>query len=454
MHEIEKGLDLPISGSPIQRISGSASVDRVAVMADDFPGMKPAMRVNEGDTVKRGQVLFEDRKTPGVLHTAPGAGRVIAVNRGAKRALQSVVIALSEAERKGWPLVPEQESFSSYSPNAADSRDSIVALLVESGQWTALRRRPFAKVPNPSEVPHSVFVTAIDTNPLAPLPDVVIEKRREDFLRGLEIVAKLSPSKTYLCIGPNSDADEGVPEKITVERFTGPHPAGNAGMHIHTLDPVNREKCVWQIGYQDVIAIGHLFATGELDVTRVVSIGGPVVADPRLVEARLGASVDDLAGDEGNGQDVRTIAGSVWSGKTASGEVFGYLGRYHNQVSVLAEGRERVFLGWLTPGWNAFSSIPIYLSRMMKKKFDFTTTTNGSPRTMVPIGMYEQVMPMDILPTFLLRSLVVGDIEEAEKLGALELEEEDLALCSFVCPGKTDYGPLLRKNLEMIEKEG
>jgi Na+-transporting NADH:ubiquinone oxidoreductase subunit A len=454
IHEVEKGLDLPIEGAPIQVIRGDATTSRVAVMADDFPGMKPMMKVVEGDTVRRGQVLFEDRKTPGVLHTAPGAGRVVAINRGAKRALQSVVIALSKAETSGWPEKPECVEFDAFRGGTPTSRQGIVDLLVESGQWTAFRRRPFSKVPSPDEQPHSIFVTAIDTNPLAVLPEVVVAERRAEFQRGLEVVAQLTDGATYLCISENSDVDAGVSDAVSVERFRGPHPAGNAGLHIHRLDPVSRAKTVWSIGYQDVIAIGRLFETGQLDVARVVAIAGPVVEDPRLVRTRLGASTEDLAGQEGGGAEVRLIAGSVLSGKAASGEIFGYLGRYATQLSVLAEGRERVFLGWLTPGWNAFSSIPIYLSRMLKKKFPLTTSTNGSPRAMVPIGMYERVMPMDILPTFLLRSLVVGDIEEAEKLGALELEEEDLALCSFVCPGKTDYGPLLRKNLEMIEKEG
>jgi Na+-transporting NADH:ubiquinone oxidoreductase subunit A len=457
LHEIEKGLDIPLAGAPIQAIAGTALPTRVGVVADDFPGMKPAMRVAEGDTVQRGQVLFEDRKTPGVLHTAPGAGRVVAINRGAKRALQSVVIALSETEQRGEPEASEVVSFQSYTGAAvADlSRQQVVALLVESGQWAALRTRPFSKVPGPDTTPHAVFVTAMDTNPHAPLPDVVIEQRREDFALGLEVVAKLTDGTTYLCADLHSDVARGVEAPVALEHFTGPHPAGNAGLHVHQLDPVGRKKTVWTVGYQDVIAIGSLFATGELDISRVIAISGPAVEEPRLVVTRLGASIEDLAGDEGTGAEVRLISGSVLSGKKANGDVFGYLGRYDRQVSVLAEGRERVFLGWLTPGWNAFSSLPIYLSRLFgSKRFPLTTTTNGSPRAMVPIGAYERVMPMDVLPTFLLRALVVGDVEEAEKLGALELDEEDLALCSFVCPGKVDYGPLLRKNLEMIEKEG
>jgi len=465
IHVITKGLDLPMQGAPVHIVRGDTYPTRVAVMADDFPGMKPSMKVVEGETVKRGQVLFEDRQCPGVLHTSPGAGTIIGIHRGARRALQSVVIDLSDSERNGTPSDTEQGSFKPLCPAtegagtetsaAGLDRQPIVDLLVESGQWTAFRTRPYSKVPSPQSSPHSIFVTAIDTNPHAPLPDVVIGPRREDFLRGLEIVSKLTEGKTYLCTPEHCDIGADVPKGVSVECFRGPHPAGNVGTHIHMLDPVSRNKTVWSIGYQDVIAIGSLFVTGRLDLQRIIAIAGPAVSDPRLVRTRLGASVEDLAGQEGGEAEVRRISGSVFSGKAAMGDIFGYLGRYDLQISVLREGRERVFMGWLTPGFNLFSTIPIYLSKWLpKKRFEFTTTTNGSPRAMVPLGMYERVMPLDILPTFLLRSLVVGDVEEAEKLGALELHEEDLSLCSFVCPGKTDYGPYLRRNLEMIEKEG
>lgn len=457
IHRIKKGLDIPLEGAPIQIVRGVAPVTRVAVMADDFPSMKPAMRVEEGETVRRGQVLFEDRKNPGVLHTAPGAGRVIGIHRGARRALQSVVIDLSDGEREGTPAADEYQPFESYTGKAAAdlSREEVAALLVESGSWTALRTRPFSKTPAVGSTPASIFVNAIDTNPLAPFPDVVIDERREDFDRGLAILARLTDGPTWLCVGESSEIPDWIESDVRVERFAGPHPAGTVGLHIHTLDPVNRGKTVWSIGYPDVIAIGALFATGQLDVGRVISIAGPPVAEPRLVETRYGASTEELAGDEGGDEEVRLIAGSVLSGKKAMGDDYGYLGRYDRQISVLREGRERVLLGWLTPGLGAFSSLPIYLSRLFGgKRFALSTTTNGSPRAMVPIGAYERVMPLDILPTFLLRSLCAGDIEQAEKLGCLELDEEDLALCTFVCPGKTDYGPILRKNLEMIEKEG
>ncbi len=460
LHTIQKGLDLPITGSPYQIVREDIHPTRVAIMADDFPGMKPAMRVTEGETVRRGQVLFEDRRTPGVLHTSPGAGRVIGVNRGAKRALQSIVIDLSDTERGGNVADSEIVSFTSYSGKApADlGRDEIRDLLVESGQWTALRTRPFSRVPSPESSPLAIFVTAMDSNPLAPLPQVVLEGRREDFDRGLTLLCKLTAGPTFLCVAPGSEIEDGVTAPVRVETFRGPHPAGTAGVHIHTLAPVSRAKVVWHIGYPDVAAIGSLFATGRLDLERIVSLAGPPVSDPRLVRVRVGADLSEVVGKEFDGADgpeVRVIAGSVLSGKKAMGDIYGYLGRFDRQVSVLREGRERVLFGWLTPGWNAFSVFPIYISKLFsKRRFAFSTAINGSKRAMVPIGLYEQIMPMDILPTFLLRSLMVGDVEQAEKLGCLELDEEDLALCTFVCPGKTNYGPILRANLEILEKEG
>lgn len=468
-HIIKKGLDLPITGEPKQVIAAeSPRVKRVAIVADDFPGMKPRMLVKEGDAVKRGQPLFEDRKTEGVVHCAPGAGTVKEINRGKKRVLQSVVIELSEAEVSGAIDDDASHALAKYEgkPVGELTRDEVVALLVESGQWTMLRKRPFSKVPLPTTTPHAVFINAMDTNPLAAQPETVLAERMDDFKAGLEVVAKLSGGKTYLCIAAGSKVANGVTSKVEVHEFGGPHPAGTTGVHIHTLAPVSRKRECWSIGYQDVAAIGKLFTTGKVDVERVVSLAGPIIKNSRLLRTRQGAALEELFGEGdlkpgpegtlGEG-DYRVIAGSVLSGKRVSTSVFGYLGRYDVQVSLLREGREREFLGWLVPGANKFSIIPTFISSWLggaSKRYDFTTTTNGSPRAMVPIGMYEQVMPMDILPTFLLRSLMVGDVEGAEKLGALELAEEDLALCSFVCPGKVNYGPLLRANLDIIEKDG
>lgn len=460
LHKIEKGLDLPISGKPLQVVRGTSPCTRVAVMADDFPGMKPRMHVEEGAQVKRGQVLFEDRKQPGVLHTAPGAGRVIAIHRGDKRALQSIVIDLSDAERRGEPGDDEFASFENYTGASPDalSVDRIRALLVESGLWTAIRERPFGKVPSPEKVAAALFITATDTNPLAPLPEVVLEDQLDDFRLGTKLVAQLVEGPTFLCVGEHSELGNAASDGVRVERFAGPHPSGTVGFHIHTLMPVSRARSVWHLGYQDVAAVGRLFKTGKLDVARVISIAGPNVEDPRLERSRLGACISEAVSSDvakASEKELRTIAGSVLSGKRTNGEIFDFMGRYDVQISILEEDRENVFLGWLTPGANLFSVTGIYLSKIFKpKQYKFTTTTNGSLRAMVPIGLYEKVFPFDMMPVFLLRALIVGDVERAEQLGVLELGEEDLALCTYVCPGKVNYGPLLRKNLDDIEKEG
>jgi Na+-transporting NADH:ubiquinone oxidoreductase subunit A len=457
LHRIGKGLNLPLAGEPKQEIESGVSVSRVAVLAGDFIGMKPRMEIMAGESVRRGDLLFEDRKRPGVLHTAPAAGKVVEVNRGERRALQSVVIELSESEKAGAPTDADFKPFDSYSgkPVAELSAGEIRALLLESGVWTSIRARPFSRVPDADSTPKSIFITAMDTNPHAPSVEVALQGREEDFAAGAEALAKLSGGKTYLCRSPFTQVGQGI-AGLTIEEFKGPHPSGLAGTHIHTLDPVNRKKTVWAVGYAEVADIGALIRTGRISVDRVVSLAGPVVKQPRLLRTRIGASVDELVAGELQDGEIRVLSGSVLNGVEASGSDLGYLGRYSVQISALAEGREREFLGWLAPGAKRFSILPTYLYALLGKtdKLAMTTSTNGSHRAQVPIGQYERVFPLDILPTFLLRSLEVRDVETAEKLGLLELDEEDLALCTVVCPGKIEYGPLLRENLNIIEAEG
>ncbi len=451
MIKITRGLDIPIDGAPAQQIEVGRRVDTVALLGRDYVGMKPTMAVNEGDRVRLGQPLFEDKKTPGVIFTSPGTGVVKQINRGEKRVFQSIVIALDDSDT-------DQISFALYEPSELDSLDraKIVENLLNSGLWTALRSRPFSKVPAPSAIPHSIFVNAIDTDPLAANPELIAREHADDFITGINLLARLTPGKLFLCRGPGSfDGIEKqqIAANVSVETFAGPHPAGLTGTHIHFLDPVSLRKQVWSINYQDVIAVGKLFTTGNLSVERVVVLAGPQVTKPRLIRTRLGADLQVLtAGELKNGEN-RVITGSILSGCAAVG-VESYLGRYHLQVSVLREGRERELLGYLSPGTERHSVLGIYISSFLKgRKLPFTTTTNGSPRAMVPVGSYERVMPLDILPTQLLRALIVGDIEVVQSLGGLELEEEDLALCTYVCPGKYEYGPILRDNLTRIEKE-
>jgi len=447
----KKGLDLPITGEPVQVIHSDGGVARsVALIGADYMDLKPSMSVAEGDRVKLGDVLFADKQHPSVVFTSPGAGVVKAVNRGAKRILQSIVVELDGSD---------EVTFQAYSDAevANLSRDQVTQNLLASGLWTSLRTRPYSKVPDPETAAHSIFVTAIDTNPLAARPDVIIQDRPQDFKNGLTIISKLTDGKVYLCKSPSHSFPVGDAGKVETADFDGPHPAGLPGTHIHFIDAVSPTKTVWYLDYQSVIAIGALFTTGRLNVERVVSLAGPLVKKPRLVRSRVGANLCDLVeGQIAADKEARVISGSVLYGRKAEGWA-AYLGRYHNQVSVIEEGRQREFFGWVVPSREKFSFLNVLLSSLPKergRKFPLNSDKYGSPRAIVPVGVYEQVMPLDILPSQLLKALVIGDSDQAQSLGCLELDEEDLALCTFVDPGKHDFGIALRQNLTQIEKEG
>jgi len=444
---IKKGLDIPLSGRPEQVMTVAGDCTTVALIGADTLGLKPHMAVTVGERVRLGQELFSDKQNPEVRFTAPGAGEVIAINRGEKRALQSVVIRLEG---------DEAESFASFASTdlphlqAGVVRDNLLA----SGLWTAIRSRPFSRIPSLAEEPKALFVTAIDTNPLAPDPSLIIAEQADSFANGLQVVAKLTGGCTYVCTAPGSRIACPDGDQFRLVEFDGPHPAGLVGTHIHFLEPVSEHKSVWHLSYQDVIAIGKLFTSGCLPVERIVALGGPLVSKPRLLRTRLGASIGDLLSDELEPGKARVISGSILAGHRAAGPL-AWLGRYHNQISILGEGSEREFLAWMMPGMHKFSVLRAYVSHLMHRgAFDMTTTLNGSPRAMVSIGTFEKVMPLDVLPTPLLKALLVRDTENAQGLGCLELDEEDLALCSFVCNGKYEYGPHLRMTLDEIEAGG
>ncbi|QEA40294.1 Na(+)-translocating NADH-quinone reductase subunit A [Pistricoccus aurantiacus] len=449
MIEVKRGLDLPITGAPEQRIEDARPVRHVAVLGTDYVEMKPTMEVKEGDRVKLGQLLFTDKKIDGVRFTAPAAGEVIAIHRGEKRRLLSVVIKIDEDQEQA-------EEFTAHGTAGLANleRQQVVDQLVASGLWTALRTRPYSRTPALNAVPQDIFVTAMDTHPLSADPAVVIKEQPEAFTQGLEVLTRLTQGKVYLCQAPDAQIPGGDVAGVQVETFGGVHPAGLPGTHIHFLSPVGLKRQVWHIGYQDVIAFGKLFVEGKIDPFRVVALGGPRAEKPRLVRTRLGASTEELlAGEIVEPDDTRVISGSVFGGFTAEGALR-YLGRFHNQITLIEEGNKRTFMGWMSPGLNRHSIMGIYVSGLFGlRDYAPNTSTNGSARAMVPVGNYERVMPLDIMPTQLLRSLIVGDIETAMQLGCLELAEEDLALCTYVCPGKYEYGPILRDNLTMIEKE-
>ncbi len=434
MIRIKKGLDLPINGQPLQEVDEAVVPKTVAVVGKDYIGIKPSMAVQVGDRVKNGQLLFI---------------QILAIHRGARRALLSVVILLDEDRE-------EQVEFSNLSKQKLQklSRQEVVELLLESGLWPSLRVRPFSTVADPRTTPHSIFITAMDTNPLAPDVEKILVGNEEYFRTGLTLLSYLSEGKLFLCKGPGTAVPDVDLANLSVEEFSGPHPAGNVGTHIHFLDPVHRGKIVWYIGLQDVIGAGSLFSTGRLRKERIISLAGPGVKNPRLLKTRIGACITDLVNNEIKQGRQRLISGSVLSGR-AIDEHTAYLGKYHQQVSVLQEGAPQEFLNWLRPGLNIYSIKNVMLSKFFPhRKFDFTTSAQGEKRAIIPAYNYERVMPLDLMPLFLLRSLAIDDLDEIERLGGLELDEEDLALCGFVCPSKEDFGPMLRRNLMTLQKEG
>ncbi|BBR60406.1 MULTISPECIES: Na(+)-translocating NADH-quinone reductase subunit A [unclassified Klebsiella] len=447
MIKITKGLDLPIAGLPDRQRIDDVTVNRVAVKGEEYVGLRPSMAVKEGDRVVKGQLLFEDKKIPGVRFTAPASGTVSAIHRGERRVLQSVVIDIDG---------DASLNFTAYSADdlATLPREVVAAQLIESGMWTAMRTRPFSKTPAPGTAPAAIFVTAMDTNPLAADPQPIILAQREAFNAGLTVLTRLTDGKVHVCQSSGGKLGGHPQGQVTFNQFTGPHPAGLVGTHIHFLEPVSLNKQVWHLNYQDVIAYGKLFLEGVLWTERIIALGGPQVKQPRLLRTCLGADLDALVEGELHEGENRVLSGSVLNGSRATGPQ-AFLGRFHLQVSVLKEGREKELLGWVAPGRDKYSITRTTLGHFLKKKlFNLSTDTHGGERAMVPIGNYERVMPLDILPTMLLRDLLAGDTDSAQALGCLELDEEDLALCTYVCPGKYEYGPVLRHVLTQIEQEG
>ena len=396
------------------------------------------------------QALFVDKRDPAVQYCAPGRGTVIAINRGPRRVLHSVVVGLEDDGL-------EEASFERLDSQQINrlGREDLVDRLLQSGLWPSLRTRPLSQVPHSESVPKAIFVTALDTRPLAPDPMVAIRADSADFSAGLEILSRLTEGAVNLCTAGGWDITIPDIDGMRLVQFSGPHPAGLVGTHIHHLFPVSMERVVWHVGYQDVIAIGKLFRAGVIDQKRIVALGGSRVHKPRLVSTRVGASIDQLMRKEiREPENCRIISGSVLGGRTAS-ENLSYLGRYHNQVSVIREGGSGFLFGWTGLFPRRYSAAKTLLRKTgQRRKLRFSTSQNGRFTGMLPMRAFEKVLPLDILPSSLFRALLVKDTEQAQALGCLELDEEDLALCSFVCPAKVDYGTFLRMNLNQIEREG
>lgn len=443
---ITKGLDIPISGAPEGPIRRGNKVGQVAVIADDYIGMKPTMLVQEGDRVALGQTLFTDKKNEGVIFTSPGCGIVSSINRGAKRKFESIVIRLDGDE--AIEFCAPATGLESY------NQEKIREILIKSGLWTAFRTRPYGKNPSIDSNPASLFITAADSAPLAADPQTIIEQSPERYRLGLEILRKMLVCPINYCTAADTLLDCEKIEGLDYFSFQGPHPSGLPSTHIHFIDPVHENKTVWHIGYQDVIAIGHLFTHGQLPTEKIVSLCGAGTINPSLIWTRIGASLSEMCRRELSLDDSRIISGSVLSGREAN-SITGFLGKFHDQVSVIYDSSGRSIFNWLLPGMKRFSIRPVFASAYLKGlKLPMNTALWGGERAIYPLGTYDEVMPLDIIATSLLKSISKGDTEKSAALGCLELIEDDLGLCGFVCPGKNEFGPVLRDVLTAIELGG
>lgn len=421
---LRRGRDLAFGTAPRGAVVEDCAVALVALLAADFPGATLDPVVAEGESVRQGQVLCVDRHRPSVAFVASAAGRVAAIRRGARRRFEALVIT-QDADQNG------DQAVSFDTDTARDDDDALRALLLRSGAWTGLRTRPFGQIPDPAARPAAIFVTATDTNPLAADTAAIMAPLRAAFQPGLDALARLTAGPVFLCQGEGAALAE-AGARLRLVRFSGPHPAGLAGTQIHHLLPVGRRRAVWQIGAQEVAALGHLLLTGRVMVSRVLSVAGDGVSAPALVRAPLGAALADLARGVLTGAGSRLIAGSALAGREAA-----HLGRHDLQVTVLASPMSRFGKG----DWRHRLADRLAGGRA------------GAGGAMLPLEALDAAFPFDIPATPLMRALAIGDIETAEKLGCLELLEEDMALLSRICPSGQDYGALLRATLDRLAEE-
>jgi len=433
----KKGLNLPISGNPSLDVDFSTSINSIAILGTDFVGLKPTMMVDEGDTVLSGQKLFENKKNPGTYITAPLSGVIKSINRGDKRRFLSLIIETDDS------LDLLNFDLNDYS--------SPIDFLVDSGALAYFRTRPYNRMPIPSELPSAIFINACDTNPLSIDPHELIKFDQDLFNQGLKFIQSINGDIKTFCSYQNNDFDKSV-EGVSYNQFKGPHPAGLVGTHIHFLYPVGQNRSVWTISWQEVISLGYLLHNNNLRSDKNVTIGGPNTYDPKILKVKHGSNLSELTAGK-IFDNSRVISGSVLNGH--SGEnVMNYLGSFDNQVSVLPDESNDILFNWAMPGSTLHSNLPAFISSWIKPiKFTFNVSMNGGNRAIVPVSSYQEIMPLNILMTQLLKSLVTLDIELGEKLGVLELAPEDLALASYVCPSKYDYQSILDSNLEKMYEE-
>lgn len=434
--QLRRGADIPIPGAPAQAIEPGPSVRSVAILEDDFPGARFVPRVELNERVRAGQLVLSDRLDAQVSFPSPAAGRVVAIHRGDARRVSALEVAVEGEERSEHPPI-------ALSDLRGWSAARVTERLLQSGDWIALRERPFGRIARPGAAPAAIFVRAMDSSPLSVDAAVVLGERGEDLACGLVALSRLTEGPLHLCSRPAALGAPPDVERLVVTEFSGPHPAGLVGTHIHHLSPVSATRHVWHASHQDVVAIGYGLRTGRPETSRVIALAGPAVRRPRLLRTLLGASTEDLVRGELAIEPCRIVSGSLLAGRIAA-RPGAFLGRYHDQLCALpASAPPRS--GWWVPGLRGLRSVPWW-----RPEPRALTQWRGEPQGFLPIDAFERAFPLRLPVAPLLRALLAGDVDAAQAFGALELEEEDLALASFLCPARNDYGPRLRAILAAL----
>jgi len=443
--KIRKGLDIKLKGAAERVFAELPASETAVVKPTDFVGIRPKLCVKVGDEVKAGTPLFCDKDNERVVFTSPVSGEVIEINRGAKRKLLDIkVLADSETQ---------YESFTANDPANMD-REAIIELLLKSGIWPNIRQRPFEIIANPDNNPKSIFISAFDSAPLGPDNDFLLHGHGEEFQKGLDAIAMLTSGKVHLNVKAGSTTSKvfSNSKNVQINQVSGPHPAGNVGVQIHHIDPINKGEVVWHLSPQAVLTIGRLFLEGRYNASRTIALAGSEVKKGKYFKTVVGGSIKHMVTGNIHEGNLRYISGNPLTGASIPAD--GYIGFYDSQVTVLPEGNKMEFLGWVTPGLHKFSMSRTFLSWLMPgKEYNLNTNLNGESRAYVVTGEYEKVMPMDIFPVHLIKSIMIGDIEQMENLGIYEVAEEDFALCEFVCTSKTNVQEIIREGLDLVREE-
>jgi len=443
--KIRKGLDIKIKGKAEKIFMRAEPSELYAVKPVDFHNLIPKLTVKTDDEVKAGTPLFFDKNHPEVILTSPVSGKVVAIKRGERRQILEIVI-------KADPEI-KFESFDAGEPVKMNVNE-IKKNILQSGLWPAIKQRPYDIIANPGDIPKAIFISAFNTAPLAPDYDFVVKGCEADFQRGIDALAKLTIGKVHLNINDEYPASQvfTMAGNVQANRFMGPHPAGNVGVQVHNIDPLNKGDIIWYVAPQDVITIGRLFEKGIYDASKVVALTGSEVIRPRYYKIIGGASIKNMVENNVSEGNNRFISGDVLTGRRISAD--GYIGYYDSQITVIPEGDHYKFLGWATPGIKKYSVSRSFWSWLMPdKEYRIDTNLNGGQRAFVVTGEYEKVFPMDIYPVQLIKAILVKDIDLMEKLGIYEVAPEDFALCEFVCTSKINVQSVIREGLDYIMKE-